>query len=109
MMNILTFYQLIADYAKSVNKSILYFRTETNDPEELEELYKFYENKVPIEVYAALMSEKENFMLFDHVSTALKEAENFFPFHADLLEDEKHLFVYVHVFDEQGNSMFENV
>lgn len=107
-MTILSFYELVANYAKSIKKSIMYIRVETDNPEEREELYKFYENKIPVDLYAALMANKENFIEYDYITTALREAEEFFPYSKDLLDDEKHFYVYVHVFDENGNSMLEN-
>lgn len=107
-MKILNFNDLIADYARQIQKSIMYFRIETDNDEELQELYSFYENKVPLEIYAALMSEKENFIAYDDIKTALREAEDWFPFKQDLLDEEHHLYVYVHIFDQDGNSMLEN-
>lgn len=107
-MKILNFYELIADYARQIQKSIMYFETKTDNGEELQNLYNFYEDKVPLEIYAALMSEKKNFKIYDDVKIALREAEDWFPYRQDLLDEEQHLYVYVCVFDSNGNSMLEN-
>ncbi|GEM_PF-5335651 len=115
MYEVFSFIDLLEQAARNAGKALLYFKPvgldKCKDVDKIFEVWNHYNNVLPPEIYGGMRYSRHNYIFVDNVGAAVQKAEEWFPYKGEMGEyyemgDE--YYVYVHIFDENGNSVFEN-
>ncbi len=108
--NIDTFFSILSTYAKSLDRPIVYCDAigpyECTDPQKLEKVYSIFEKILPIEVYHTLKNNRRFSLIFDDYEKALDFCLDNFPKTQEECEPE--FYIRVELFNNLGESMYEN-
>jgi hypothetical protein len=107
-VTVLRLYDMIINYCKTNNVSVIYYEVKYRNEAEKASILNFYEGKVPFEVHESLKVEDDNFIVFNKAETAIEYAESAFPYYPELKETAPLYYIFVCVFDNDGNFLWEN-
>jgi hypothetical protein len=109
MHEVFSFIDLLEQAARNAGKALLYFKPvgldQSKDVDKINEVWTHYNNVLPPEIFAGVKGSLHNYIFVNNAMAAIQKAEEWFPFKGEM-DDE--YYVYVHIFDENGNSVFEN-
>lgn len=109
MYEVFSFIDLLEQAARNAGKALLYFKPvgldKCTDVDKINEVWNHYNNVLPPEIYGGVRNSLHNYIFVNNVTAAIQKADEWFPYKGEM-DDE--YYVYVHIFDENGNSVFEN-
>lgn len=94
--------EIISCYCKENNKAILYFESKKDDRDAIVE---FYKGKIDVDFVNALKNDDDCFFEYPNYHRAIQWAEISFPTYAEIVGEygDDTFFIYVTVYDEDGN------
>lgn len=109
MREVLNLNQILTEMAATRNKTVMYFKpvgvdTE-KDVDKINAVWDHYRNIVPPEIFHGIKYSLHNITFFDNSTAAIQSADEWFPFRGEMPDE---YYVYVHIIDPEGNSVFEN-
>lgn len=109
MIEVLNLNQVLTELAKTRNKVIMYYKpvgvdTE-RDVEKINAVWSHYSNIVPAEILHGIKYSLHNVAFFDDYMVAIQKCSEWFPYKGEMPDE---YYVYVHIIDQEGNSVFEN-
>lgn len=109
MYNITNTADYLGLYAKSVNKSLLYYRADAlikRDLVDRQEVFDFYKDFLDPDVYYGLKAHVGGVIQYETPTAAQFDAQSWFPYYGDL--DDPSYYIYCCVINSDGVMFYEN-